>query len=175
MDALKLCREANDKTTRTQNDVGRRLGDRIGDIEYWKTEVYNETGEMMTEIDALNRAKLALEKMIADIETPLHISQECLYNREKRQGIDLVHDDVERALIKVRDVLAQRTLAKRRCTNNNNNNNNPLDSFADKPLRYASQQLTRRTALINHYWHAGQVQPTTTGLSTGISCQHKRR
>ena len=101
MDAVRLCREANDKTTRTQNDVGRRLGDRIGDIEYWKTEVYNETSEMITEIDALNRAKAALEKMIADIETPLHIAQECLYNREKRQGIDLVHDDVERALIKV--------------------------------------------------------------------------
>ena len=58
---------------------------------------------------------------------------------------------------------------------NNNNNNNPLYSFVDKPLRYASQQLTCRTALINHYWHAGQVQPTTTGFSTGISCQHKRR
>jgi len=37
LDAARLCREANDKTTRTQNDVGRRLGDRIGDIEYWKT------------------------------------------------------------------------------------------------------------------------------------------
>lgn len=101
MDAARLCREANDKTTRTQSDVGRRLGDRIGDIEYWKTEVHNETDQMITEIDALNRAKAALEKIIADLETPLHIAQECLYNREKRQGIDLVHDDVERALLKV--------------------------------------------------------------------------
>jgi len=101
VDAARLCREANDKTTRTQNDVGRRLGDRIGDIEYWKTEILGETDQMITEIDALNRAKAALEKMLADLETPLHIAQECLYNREKRQGIDLVHDDVERALLKV--------------------------------------------------------------------------
>ena len=100
LDAVRLCREANDKTTRTQNDVGRRLGDRIGDIEYWKTEVQNETGEMITETDALMRIKAALEKMLADLEAPLHIAQECLYNREKRQGIDLVHDDVERALLK---------------------------------------------------------------------------
>jgi len=59
---------------------------------------------------------------------------------------------------------------------NNNNNNNQLYSFADKPLSlwYASQQLTRRTALINQYWHACQEQPTT-GFSTGVSCQHKRR
>jgi len=42
LDAARLCREANDKTTRTQNDVGRRLGDRIGDIEYWKTAVLLE-------------------------------------------------------------------------------------------------------------------------------------
>jgi len=58
--------------------------------------------------------------------------------------------------------------------NNNNNNNNPLYSLVDKPLRYASQQLTRRTALINKYWHAGQVQPAA-GFSTNICCQHKRR
>jgi len=78
LDAARLCREANDKTTRTQNDVGRRLGDRIGDIEYWKTEILSETDQMITEIDALNRAKAALEKMLADLETPLHIAQECL-------------------------------------------------------------------------------------------------
>ena len=36
---------------------------------------------MITEMDALSRAKAALEKMLADLETPLHIAQECLYNR----------------------------------------------------------------------------------------------
>jgi tektin-3 len=55
---------------------------------------------MITEIDALTRAKAALERTLAETETPLRIAQECLYNREKRQGIDLVHDDVERALMK---------------------------------------------------------------------------
>jgi len=105
LDAVRLCREANDKTTRTQNDVGRRLGDRIGDIEYWKTEIHSETDLMMTEIDALSRTKAALEKLLADLESPLHIAQECLYNREKRQGIDLVHDDVERALVKVGELI----------------------------------------------------------------------
>jgi len=59
--------------------------------------------------------------------------------------------------------------------NNNNNNNNPLYSFADKPLRYASQELTHRTVLINKYWYAVKVELTTTGFSMGISCQHKRR
>ena len=39
--------------------------------EYWKTEVLSETDQMITEMDALSRAKAALEKMIADLETPL--------------------------------------------------------------------------------------------------------
>lgn len=31
----------------------------------------------------------------------LQVALECLYNREKRMGIDLVHDDVEKNLIQV--------------------------------------------------------------------------
>lgn len=31
----------------------------------------------------------------------LQVAQECLYHRERRQGIDLVHDDVEKNLLKV--------------------------------------------------------------------------
>lgn len=42
-----------------------------------------------------------LEKALGDTANPLHIAEECLMHREKRQGIDLVHDDVERTLIKV--------------------------------------------------------------------------
>ena len=101
LDTARLCREVDDKTKRTQNDVGKKLGERIGDINFWKTEVQNETDNMITEIDALQRHKGVLEKALAETENPLHIAQECLYNREKRQGIDLVHDNVERELIKV--------------------------------------------------------------------------
>ena len=64
-------------------------------------QVNSETDNMITEIESLNRAKGVLEKALAETENPLHIAQECLYNREKRQGIDLVHDDVEKELIKV--------------------------------------------------------------------------
>lgn len=45
-------------------------------------------------------ARRAIEKSIADIEGPLHIAQECLYQRENRQGINLVHDVAEQALLK---------------------------------------------------------------------------
>ena len=106
LDTTRLVREADDKTKRTQGDVGKKLGDRIGDIHFWKTEVHNETDNMLTEIESLNRAKAVLEKALAETDNPLHIAQECLYNREKRQGIDLVHDGCEKELIRVsRNVL----------------------------------------------------------------------
>lgn len=105
LDTSRLVREVDDKTKRTQTDVGKKLGDRIGDIQFWKTEVHNETDSMITEIESLNRAKGVLEKALAETENPLHIAQECLFNREKRQGIDLVHDNVEKQLISEVDTI----------------------------------------------------------------------
>ncbi|XP_078318713.1 tektin-3-like isoform X2 [Crassostrea virginica] len=104
-DTVRLCRETDDKTKRTQSDVGKRLGERLGDIQFWKTEVQHETDNMITEINALQEAKRVLEKALAETENPLHISQECLYHREKRQAIDLVHDNPERELIKEVDII----------------------------------------------------------------------
>ena len=100
-DTARLVREVDDKTQRTQTDVGKSLGERIGDIQFWKNEVNNETDNMLTEVESLQRAKGILEKTLAETENPLHIAQENLYHREKRQGIDLVHDAVEKELIKV--------------------------------------------------------------------------
>lgn len=60
---------------------------------------------MIAEINALQEAKRVLEKALQETENPLHISQECLYHREKRQGIDLVHDNPERELIKEVDII----------------------------------------------------------------------
>ncbi len=102
LDTTRLVREVDDRTRRAQSEVGKRLGDRIGDIQFWKTELANETDNMITEIDCLNRCKLALEKALGETENPLHIAQECMYNREKRQAIDVVHDNVEKELIKVK-------------------------------------------------------------------------
>jgi len=42
-----------------------------------------------------------LEKALADTNSPLAIAEECLTRRERRMGIDLVHDDVERCITKV--------------------------------------------------------------------------
>ena len=57
LDTARLVREVDDRTRSTQGDVGKRLGERLGDIHFWKTEVNNETDSMMTEIDSLVKSK----------------------------------------------------------------------------------------------------------------------
>lgn len=104
LDVMRLCQEADDRTRRTQEEVGRRLVDRIGDVDWWKSEVLNERDSMRREIESLANAKACLERALAETEKPLYIAQECLFNREKRQGVDLVHDEVEKELTRVRHV-----------------------------------------------------------------------
>ena len=101
LDTMRMCKEVDDKTKRTQTDVGKRLGERINDIVFWKNELLRETNDLLTETAALNECKRMTEKALLETENPLNIAQECLYNREKRQGIDLVHDSPEKVLIKV--------------------------------------------------------------------------
>lgn len=97
LDTLRLCKETDAR--RTQSDVGKKLGERVNDIVFWKNELLHETDEMLAEIAALKEAKRLVEKALPETEDVLSIAQECLYNREKRQGIDLVHDGPETALI----------------------------------------------------------------------------
>lgn len=121
MDTSRLVREVDDKTKRTQSDVGKKLGERIGDIQFWKNEVNNETDNVITEIESLNRAKGVLEKALAETENPLHIAQECLFNREKRQAIDLVHDNVEKDLIREVDTIKKCQEEMRKLIQDTNN------------------------------------------------------
>jgi Tektin family len=82
--------------------VTKKICQRIGDVTYWKNEAQNEMDKMSSEIEALTKSKCCLERALAETDNLVYIAQECLYHREKRQGIDQVHDDVENLLILVR-------------------------------------------------------------------------
>ncbi|XP_015832962.1 tektin-3 isoform X2 [Tribolium castaneum] len=97
---IRVMRETDEKTAQGQREVGRRLGERITDLTFWRNEARTELERLLTESDLLQEARRSLEKAISDIEGPLHIAQECLYQRENRQGIDLVHDNAEHSLLK---------------------------------------------------------------------------
>ncbi len=100
-DSFRLEEELSDRTKANQNDSTRRLGDKICDTVFWQSELDNEIAKMEQENNDLIRSRRICEKLLAETENQLHITQECLYNREKRQGLDMVHDNVEKKLIEV--------------------------------------------------------------------------
>jgi tektin-1 len=61
--------------------------------------------DLVNEIDGLGAYKIRVEKAIESVQEPLHIAQTCLSNREKRYDIDLVHDNVQKELIKEVDTM----------------------------------------------------------------------
>ncbi|CAG5123641.1 unnamed protein product [Candidula unifasciata] len=99
-DAWRAVKETDVRTRNRQTDVTKRLGERVQDIAFWKSQLNNEISAMDIEMENLREYKRICEKALGDTANPLHISEECLLNREQRQGIDLVNDDVERSLIK---------------------------------------------------------------------------
>ncbi|XP_048729264.1 tektin-3-like isoform X2 [Ostrea edulis] len=104
-DAWRAVKETDSRTRNRQNDITKKLGDRVSDIAFWKSELNSEISVVDTESHNLEEYRRTLEKALGDTANPLHIAEECLMHREKRQGIDLVHDDVERTLIREVDII----------------------------------------------------------------------
>uniref|UniRef100_A0A665VRI4 Tektin n=1 Tax=Echeneis naucrates TaxID=173247 RepID=A0A665VRI4_ECHNA len=110
-DTIRLMQDKEQLTRRTQENTSKNIGERLNDIAFWRAELSHETDNMVTEIAALTEVKKRLERALAETEGPFQVSQECLYHREKRMSIDLVHDDVEKDLIKV--TISQRCVCAR--------------------------------------------------------------
>ncbi|KAM6897137.1 tektin-3 [Xenentodon cancila] len=104
-DTIRLIQDKEQLTRRTQESTSKNIADRLNDIVFWKSELSHEIDNMVTEIAALSEVKKRLERALAETEGPVQVSQECLFHREKRMSIDLVHDDVEKALIKEVEVI----------------------------------------------------------------------
>ncbi|KAK3559306.1 hypothetical protein QTP86_012713 [Hemibagrus guttatus] len=104
-DTIRMIQDREQCTRRTQENTCRILGERLNDISFWRSELGHEIDNMVTEIAALMEVKRRLERALAETDGPLQVSQECLFHREKRMSIDLVHDDVEKDLIKEVEVI----------------------------------------------------------------------
>ncbi|XP_015436179.1 PREDICTED: tektin-3-like [Dufourea novaeangliae] len=117
-DALRIIRDAEEKVQHGQYDTGRRLGERINDVNFWRNEVATELERLLQEIERLQDCRSILEKAIKDIEAPLHIAEECLYHREARKGTELVHDDSEKCLLKEIEILNCNRKKLEVCLNN---------------------------------------------------------
>jgi len=100
LESERLDSETREQTDTTLEDVDKKLDQRLNDIKYWKEELEVKLDDVFHEIEALEEYRKRVEKVIESIQEPLHIAQTCLANREKRYDIDLVHDNVQKELIK---------------------------------------------------------------------------
>ncbi|NXD84753.1 TEKT3 protein, partial [Halcyon senegalensis] len=105
IDTSRLIQDKYQQTKKTQVESTRNLGERVNDIEFWKSELCHELDEMIRETNELTDMKKRLERALAETEAPLQVAQECLLHREKRMDIDLVHDDVEKQLFMEVDII----------------------------------------------------------------------
>ncbi|XP_056433840.1 tektin-3 [Gadus chalcogrammus] len=104
-DTLRLMQDREQLTRRTQEYTSKNIGERLNDIVFWRSELNHEIDNMVTEIAALAEVKRRLERALSETEGPLQVSQECLYHRERRMSIDLVHDNVEKNLIREVEII----------------------------------------------------------------------
>nr|XP_056722381.1 tektin-5 [Euleptes europaea] len=104
-DSLHLMQDKEQLTRQQQESSGKNLGQRLADIDFWRSELMYELERLLTDTRTLDTAKRRLECAADEAQSPLQVALECLYNREKRMGIDLVHDDVEKNLIQEVDLI----------------------------------------------------------------------
>ncbi|XP_062448323.1 tektin-1 [Rhea pennata] len=115
-ESQRLVDETEKTTQKTQSDVNKKIEQRLDEIKFWKQELVDKLEQIVNETEVLLTFKTRLEKALESCKEPLVIAQQCLLNRERRVGIDLVHDEVEQELIKETEVfqgviaLLERTL-----------------------------------------------------------------
>lgn len=97
----RLIDETYKRTTLTLADVNKKLDQRIDDVDHWRDEVDKKLKDITDECDKLCVYIKRMEQAVEEgTQEPLHVTQTCLLYREGRKGIDLVHDDVQKELLK---------------------------------------------------------------------------
>ncbi|XP_073905039.1 tektin-3 [Castor canadensis] len=105
VDTSRLIQDKYQQIRKTQVDSTQNLGERVNDIGFWKSEITHELDELIGETNAISDLKRRLERALIETEAPLQVTRECLFHREKRMGIDLVHDEAEKELLTEVDII----------------------------------------------------------------------
>lgn len=86
---------------RTQEESTAKVGERLQDLHFWKSELQKEIQDLAAETELLAAQKVRLERALDATEVPYSIATDNLQCRERRQPPDLVRDQVEVELLKV--------------------------------------------------------------------------
>lgn len=95
-----VLKETAATTKATQDAATKLLTERLHDVNFWKFELNREIQDVIAETDLLLVQEKRLQKAIRATEVPLHIATDNLNCRKRREGVDLVQDEVELSLLK---------------------------------------------------------------------------
>nr|XP_060501020.1 tektin-1 [Panthera onca] len=104
-ESQRLVEEIGKTTRKSQSDVNKKLEQRLEEVRFWKKELDDKLEELVCTTEDLLAYRTRLENALESLKEPLHITQMCLEYREKRVGIDLVHDKVEQELVKEAEII----------------------------------------------------------------------
>ncbi|XP_060060885.1 tektin-1 [Erinaceus europaeus] len=104
-ESQRLVDEIEKSTKKSQSDVNKKLEQRLEEVRFWKKELDDKLEQLVNETEDLLLYQIRLSKALESYKEPLHITQKCLEYREKRVGIDLVHDEVEQELKKEDEII----------------------------------------------------------------------
>ncbi|XP_060612811.2 tektin-1 [Anolis sagrei] len=104
-ESQRLVEEVERCTQKAQGDSSKRIEQRLEEIGFWREQLREKLDHLAEETEALMDAEVRLRKGMEGIREPLLITQQCLLNRERRVGPDLVRDEAEKELQKEAEVL----------------------------------------------------------------------
>ncbi|XP_054461235.1 tektin-1-like [Anoplopoma fimbria] len=115
-ECMRLIMETCTACKRMQNDDNKQLDQRVRDIQFLEKELELKLEEIIVEIDVLIRLQSRVEIALEACKEPLRVTIVCLEERMKRLPSERRHDDVDRELLKEREVTEGAASILRRVT-----------------------------------------------------------
>uniref|UniRef100_A0A665V423 Tektin n=1 Tax=Echeneis naucrates TaxID=173247 RepID=A0A665V423_ECHNA len=102
---MRLILETDKACKRMQNDDNKRLDQRVRDIQFLKKELELKLEEVIVEIDVLVALHNRVAKAQEACKDPLRVAVVCLEERMKRVPSERFHDEVDKELLKEREII----------------------------------------------------------------------
>ncbi|XP_040568223.1 tektin-1 [Lepeophtheirus salmonis] len=93
-----LINETKAKQKQDEKELTSRFKSRVGDIKFWQSELNLKLAKLRDELEELECQKNRVSKGIESIIEPINVIEKCIVHRGKRQGPDLVDDNVQKHL-----------------------------------------------------------------------------
>jgi hypothetical protein len=82
-DSRNLITETRNRTQRDAEEVDTRFRQRVGDIDFWKSELESKLAEMKNALDEIDSQRIRVESALAACSEPLAVAEQCVAYRDR--------------------------------------------------------------------------------------------